>query len=101
MKIFLDFYGLALFVIVARAGGLGAAERTTGIPKATLSRRLCALEASLNVRLFQRTGRGVVLTVRGEHLYSRSLEGFEMAEKAIEEVRGEASPETDCNGVSA
>jgi DNA-binding transcriptional LysR family regulator len=91
MKVFLDFYSLALFIIVARAGGLGAAERNTGIPKATLSRRLCALEASLNVQLFKRTARGVVLTDRGERLYNRSLVGFEMAEKAVEEICDEAS----------
>jgi hypothetical protein len=91
MKVFLDFYSLALFIIVARAGGLGAAERNTGIPKATLSRRLCALEASLNVQLFKRTTRGVVLTDKGERLYNRSLVGFEMAEKAVEEICDEAS----------
>jgi hypothetical protein len=101
MKAFLDFYSLALFIIVARAGGLGAAERDTGIPKATLSRRLCALEAALNVQLFRRTGRGVVLTARGERLYSRSLVGFEMAEKAVEEICDEASLEAECGETSA
>ena len=47
MKTFGDFDGLALFVRIVQAGGLAAAERATGIPKATLSRRLSALEETL------------------------------------------------------
>jgi DNA-binding transcriptional LysR family regulator len=87
MRNLMDFYSLALFVSVARAGGLGAAQRETGVPKATLSRRLCALESALNVRLFQRTKKGVVLTKSGETLYRRSLAGLLLAEKAIDEIR--------------
>ncbi len=87
MKAFLDFYSLALFVTIAQSGGVGAAERATGIPKATLSRRLCALEAYLKVRLFHRSKDGVSLTEKGERLYSRSLEGFAIVEDAIDEVR--------------
>jgi DNA-binding transcriptional LysR family regulator len=44
MKTFGDFDGLALFIRIVQAGGLASAERATGIPKATLSRRLSALE---------------------------------------------------------
>jgi DNA-binding transcriptional LysR family regulator len=58
MKAFGDFDGLALFVRIVQAGGLAAAERATGIPKATLSRRLSALEETLNVRLARRTKKG-------------------------------------------
>ncbi|MEJ5083374.1 LysR family transcriptional regulator [Ochrobactrum sp. MYb379] len=58
MKTFDDFDGLALFVRVAQAGGLAAAERSTGISKAALSRRLSALEDKLNVRLIRRTKKG-------------------------------------------
>ena len=67
MKAFGDFDGLALFVRIVQAGGLAAAERATGIPKATLSRRLSALEETLNVRLARRTKKGVVLTEQGSN----------------------------------
>lgn len=89
MKAFQDFDGLALFVRIVRAGGLASAERATGIPKATLSRRLSALEEALNVRLVRRTKKGVVLTEQGQQLFDRSRAAFSAAEDAIAEVQDE------------
>jgi DNA-binding transcriptional LysR family regulator len=87
MKTFGDFDGLALFVRIVQAGGLAAAERATGIPKATLSRRLSALEETLNVRLARRTKRGVVLTEQGQELFDRSRAALMLAEQAVAEVQ--------------
>ena len=87
MKTFDDFDGLALFIRIAQAGGLASAERATGIPKATLSRRLSALEESLNVRLVRRTKKGVVLTDRGQQLFDRGQTAFLLAEQAVAEVQ--------------
>ena len=87
MKTFDDFDGLALFIRIAQAGGLASAERATGIPKATLSRRLSALEESLNVRLVRRTKKGVVLTDRGQQLFERGQTAFLLAEQAVAEVQ--------------
>jgi DNA-binding transcriptional LysR family regulator len=89
MKTFGDFDGLALFIRIVQAGGLGAAERATGIPKATLSRRLSALEETLSVRLVRRTKKGVVLTEHGQQLYDRSRDAFLLAEEAVAEVQDE------------
>lgn len=89
MKTFGDFDGLALFIRIVQAGGLAAAERATGISKATLSRRLSALEATLNVRLVRRTKKGVVLTEHGQQLYDRSREAFMVAEEAVAGVQDE------------
>jgi DNA-binding transcriptional LysR family regulator len=89
MKTFGDFDGLALFIRIAQAGGLASAERATGIPKATLSRRLSALEESLNVRLVRRTKKGVVLTEQGQQLFDRSQTAFMLAEQAVAEVQDE------------
>lgn len=89
MKTFGDFDGLALFIRIVQAGGLGAAERATGISKATLSRRLSALEEALNVRLVRRTKKGVVLTEQGQQLYDRSRDAFLLAEEAVAEVQDE------------
>jgi DNA-binding transcriptional LysR family regulator len=86
MKAFDDFDGLALFVRIVEAGGLAAAERATGIPKATLSRRLTALEETLNVRLARRTKKGVVLTEQGQQLFERSQAAFTQAEQAVADV---------------
>ena len=89
MKRFGDFDGLALFVRIVEAGGLAPAERATGIPKATLSRRLSMLEESLKVRLLRRTRKGVVLTEPGQQLFERSRAAFVQAEDAVAEVQDE------------
>jgi DNA-binding transcriptional LysR family regulator len=89
MKTFGDFDGLALFIRIAEAGGLAAAERSTGISKATLSRRLTALEDALNVRLMRRTKRGIVLTDHGQQLFDGSREAFLIAEEAVSNVQDE------------
>ncbi|MGR9188140.1 LysR family transcriptional regulator [Rhizobium leguminosarum] len=89
MKTFGDFDGLALFIRIVQAGGFGAAERATGISKATLSRRLSALEDALNVRLVRRTKKGVVLTDNGQQLFDRSRDAFLLAEEAVAGVQDE------------
>lgn len=61
-----DLNDLAYFAHVAEHGGFAAAERATGIPKSKLSRRISALEATLGVRLIQRTTRRFALTDIGQ-----------------------------------
>ena len=87
MTTFGDFDGLALFIRIVRAGGLASAERATGIPKATLSRRLSALEETLNVRLARRTKKGVVLTEQGQQLFERGQIAFMQAVAEVQDDR--------------
>jgi DNA-binding transcriptional LysR family regulator len=68
----MDLLALADFNLVARHGGFGKAARETGRPKATLSRRVAELEASLDVRLFERGARSVKLTEEGRALFERT-----------------------------
>lgn len=68
----MDLLALADFNLVARHGGFGKAARFTGRPKATLSRRVAELEASLNLRLFERGTRNLKLTEEGRALYERT-----------------------------
>ncbi len=67
----MDLVALADFNLVARHGGFGRAARAAGRPKATLSRRVSELEASLDLRLFER-GRTLRLTEEGRALYART-----------------------------
>nr|WP_255513205.1 LysR family transcriptional regulator [Geminicoccus harenae] len=67
----MDLVALADFNAVASSGGFAAASRTTGIPKATLSRRIRTLEAELGTRLFERGGRELHLTEEGLVLHRR------------------------------
>ena len=68
----MDLLALADFNLVARHGGVGRAARAAGRPKATLSRRVAELEASLALRLFERGGRTLKLTQEGRALHERT-----------------------------
>lgn len=68
----MDLLGIADFVLVARHGGFGKAARATGRPKATLSRRVTELEASLGMRLLERGARALKLTEEGRALHQRA-----------------------------
>jgi DNA-binding transcriptional LysR family regulator len=68
----MDLLALADFNLVARHGGVGRAARAAGRPKATMSRRVVELEASLGLRLFERGGRTLKLTQEGRALYERT-----------------------------
>lgn len=59
-----------LFLAVTDGGGLVAAEKATGTPSPTLSRRMNALERALGKRLFERGARGYTLTSDGRALAS-------------------------------
>jgi len=68
----MDLLALADFTLVARHGGFGRASRAAGRPKATLSRRVGELEASLGLRLFERGARDLKLTQEGRALFERA-----------------------------
>ncbi len=68
----MDLPALADFTLVARHGGFGRAARASGRPKATLSRRVAELEASLALRLFERGARMLTLTEEGRALHERA-----------------------------
>ncbi|WUR11039.1 LysR family transcriptional regulator [[Empedobacter] haloabium] len=67
----MDLLALADFNLVARHGGFGRAARASGRPKATLSRRVLELEASLGVRLLERGARSLKLTQEGQAFHAR------------------------------
>lgn len=68
----MDLLALSDFNLVALHGGFGRAARATGRPKATLSRRVSEMESSLQLRLFERGSRKLMLTQEGMALYERT-----------------------------
>lgn len=62
---------LALFVSVLEHGSFARAAAARGIPPATLSRRIKALEDSLGVRLLHRTAHSLTATDAGQQYYER------------------------------
>lgn len=67
----MTFDDMSLFVAVARAGNFTRAGVQMGVPNATLSRRVAALESELGLRLFDRTTRRMILTPTGQRLLER------------------------------
>ena len=61
---------MALFVEVARAQSFTRASQVSGIPIATLSRRVATLEKRVGVRLLERTTRRLALTEPGRRYWS-------------------------------
>lgn len=67
----LDLNDLSLFHTVALHKGFSAAARASGVPKATLSKRVAHLEEKLGVRLLERTTRSMRLTQVGLDVYEQ------------------------------
>ncbi len=89
----MDLEALSDFVLVAANGGIAQASRASRRPKASLSRKVMELEASLGVRLFERGSRSVHLTEEGELLYARTAGPLGEIAEAAELLReGRATP---------
>ena len=75
------------FLEVVRSGSISGAARTLGLERATLSRRMSALEAELGVRLLHRRTTKLVLTDAGQELRHRARRVVADAEEAWASVR--------------
>ncbi|WP_137153050.1 LysR family transcriptional regulator [Devosia sp. FKR38] len=92
----LDLNDLYLFHTVALHKGFSAAERASGIPKATLSKRVIQLEDQLGVRLLERTTRSLRLTQVGSDVYEQ-VEAMLVSAEAAADAAAQAQAEP--NGV--
>src|SRR5688572_33111361 len=81
-----DINDLYLFARVVEAGGFAAAERSTGIPKSRLSRRIAGLEKQLGARLIQRSAHGFHVTDVGQSVYKHARAMAEEAQSGVEIV---------------
>ena len=91
----MDLNALADFNLVATHGGFGRASRASRRSKATLSRRVAALEEQLGVRLIERGSKGLELTEAGQRLLSRTegpmhevVDAFQSAREGSGRVSG-------------
>jgi DNA-binding transcriptional LysR family regulator len=81
---------MTFFVEVARALSFTRASKASGIPIATLSRRITLMEKRVGVRLFQRTTRRLALTEPGRR-YLERCERIVQDAAAAHEVLKEAA----------
>jgi len=85
----MDIPRLEAFLEVARLGSMRAAARSLHLGQPALSARIVALEDELGARIFERTRRGVRLTLAGRALVphaERALEAVEAGRTAVSQV---------------
>lgn len=80
---------LILFAHTVQTGSFTRAAQRTGLPKATLSRRLSLLEGDLGERLMQRSTRRLVLTEFGERMLEYALRLMDENDAAVALVQNE------------
>jgi DNA-binding transcriptional LysR family regulator len=86
----MDWDKLRIFHAVAEAGSFTHAGESLNHSQSDVSRQISALEESLNVSLFHRHARGLILTEQGELLYRTAHEVFAklaMAEAQLSESK--------------
>lgn len=76
-----DWNHVRAFLVTAEEGTLSAAAKALGLTQPTLSRQVAALEAELNVTLFERLGQRLVLTDSGLELFERAKPMCESAQQ--------------------
>ncbi len=69
-----DWNHIRAFLVTAEKGTLSAAAKALGSTQPTLSRQVCALEAKLNLSLFERVDQRLVLTSSGLELLEHARE---------------------------
>ncbi len=87
-----DIDSLRCFVEAARLLNFRAASAAVGLTPAALGQRIRKLEDQLDVSLFQRTTRKVVLTEAGMAMLPVALRTLSEAEACVRAARGEGGP---------
>jgi DNA-binding transcriptional LysR family regulator len=83
----MDLDAVRTFVAAADAGQFQDAAAALSVTQQAVSKRVAALERDLEVRLFTRTARGVLLTVDGQAFLPHARELLRVAERADASVR--------------
>ncbi len=86
----MDWDKLRVFHAVAEAGSFTHAGESLNLSQSAVSRQISALEESLNVPLFHRHARGLILTEQGELLFRTARDVFAklaMTEAQLSESR--------------
>jgi DNA-binding transcriptional LysR family regulator len=87
-----DLNAVTIFIKVVESSSFSQAARELGLPKATVSRKVAALEASLGVKLIHRTTRKLYLTEAGTLYFQRCrnvLSEIEEADRVVASLQVE------------
>jgi len=84
---FLNFHHLRYFWTVARKGGVHKAAAELGVSQPSISAQLKLLEESLGEKLFQRSGRNLILTEAGQTVLGYADEIFSAGRELLNAVK--------------
>ena len=98
----LNYHHLLYFWTVAKEGGVSAAAEALHVSQPTVSAQLRSLERSLGQKLFERHGRHLTLSTRGEAVFRYADEIFSLGRELLQTVKGDpqAAPRRFRVGVS-
>ncbi|MEO1528445.1 MAG: transcriptional activator NhaR [Planctomycetota bacterium] len=91
MSDWLNYHHLLYFWTVAKEGSVSRAAETLHLSQPTLSTQVGKLEKAIGAKLFERKGRGLVLTEIGQVAFRYADEIFGLGQELIEAVRGRAT----------
>lgn len=91
MSAALNYHHLYAFFMIAECGGVSAAAKRMHVTHSTLSVQLRALEDMLGGALFERRGRGLVITPFGDEIHARASEIFRLGQDLVELAQTGAS----------
>lgn len=75
---------LATFILVVNEGSFTAAAHKLGVTPSALSKLITRLELALNVKLFERTTRKLMITQAGQRVYDQCLVMINAAQQAVD-----------------
>lgn len=84
----LNYHHLYYFWLAAKEGGVSRAAEKLRLAQPTLSAQIRALGESLGGELFERRGRGLVLTELGTVVYQHADEIFGIGQELLDAVKG-------------
>ncbi len=87
----LNYHHLHYFWLAAKEGGVSRAAEKLRLAQPTLSAQIRALGESLGGELFERRGRGLVLTELGTVVYQHADEIFGIGQELLDAVKGRSS----------
>jgi DNA-binding transcriptional LysR family regulator len=80
---------LRQFLAIASAGSVSKAADALGLTQSGLSKQLSLLEAALGQTLFERHGRGVVLSSAGKTLHDAIRPSYDLIDATVTRLREE------------
>lgn len=80
---------LQTLVAVTKAKSFSKAAEFLGVTQSAISQSIKNLESKLEVKIFKRSGKTVVLTSEGEKLYALGTQFLQSMEETLDEIQGD------------